>query len=192
VATVVRERIEQQTPEDEEIALVAAAKRDRASFAPLYARYVRSIYRYCYRRLGSHEAAEDATSQTFVKAIASIERFEGTAIRGWLFTIADHVVTDILRRSRPNLPLEDALEIADSDDAPETQTLTRERALTVQEMLERLTPEQQQVVALRSAGFSGPEIAEITNKPLQSIKSLQFRAYTRLRKLLGDERMESR
>jgi RNA polymerase sigma-70 factor (ECF subfamily) len=55
--------------------LIAAAQRDRRAFAPLYARYALPIYRYCYRRLGNHEAAEDATSQTFVKALDALDRF---------------------------------------------------------------------------------------------------------------------
>ena len=62
---------------DDEPGLIAAAQRDRRAFAPLYARYARPIYRFCYRRLGSHEAAEDATSQTFVKALAALDRYQG-------------------------------------------------------------------------------------------------------------------
>jgi hypothetical protein len=44
----------------DEAALVARAQADRHAFAPLYARYLDPVYRYCYRRLGSKEAAEDA------------------------------------------------------------------------------------------------------------------------------------
>ena len=56
--------------ESDDAVLAARAAGDPAAFAPLYARYVRPIYRYCYRRLGTHEAAEDATSQVFAKVLA--------------------------------------------------------------------------------------------------------------------------
>jgi len=43
----------------------------------LFQTYVQPIYRYCYGRLGRREAAEDATSQTFVNALQSIARRRG-------------------------------------------------------------------------------------------------------------------
>jgi len=46
---------------DGDQALVAAAQRDRRAFASLYLRYLESVYGYCHRRLGTKEAAEDAT-----------------------------------------------------------------------------------------------------------------------------------
>ena len=57
-------------------------------------------------------------------------------------------------------------------------------------MLELLTHDPQRIVALRLAGLTGPEIAEIMNKQHQAVKSLQFRAYARLRKLLGEGEVE--
>lgn len=58
-------------PDDEMLA--TAARDDSAVFDALYTRYVGPIYRYCHVRLGSREAAEDATSATFVKAIDTAE-----------------------------------------------------------------------------------------------------------------------
>lgn len=57
--------------------LVAAAQADSQAFAPLYARYLQPIYRYCYRRLGTCVMAEDATSEVFVKALAGLPRYRG-------------------------------------------------------------------------------------------------------------------
>ena len=93
-------------PADDDLDLVAMARMDPAAFAPLYRRYVLPIYRYCYRRLGGHEAAEDATSQVFVKALAGLGGFTEGSFRAWLFTIADRVVTDLYRRRRPSVDLE--------------------------------------------------------------------------------------
>ena len=172
---------------DGEAELVAAAQRDRAAFAPLYDRYARPIYRYCYRRLGSHEAAEDATSQTFVKALNGLGRYRDGSFRAWLFTIADRVVTDLYRRRKPQIGIEGALDAASLEPGPEETFISAETSLSVQAMLERLTPEQQRIVALRLAGLTGPEIAAIVGREPQAVKSMQFRAYARLRRFLGDD-----
>jgi len=60
---------------EEDAVLAAAAASDPRAFAPLYERYLDAVYRYCYRRLGSREAAEDATSQVFYRAIAGLAGF---------------------------------------------------------------------------------------------------------------------
>ena len=70
------------------------AQRDPYAFALLYTRYLDPIHRYCYRRLGSREAAEDATSLVFAKALSALPRYHDTSFRSWLFTIAHHVVID--------------------------------------------------------------------------------------------------
>lgn len=175
----------------DEAGLVAAAQQNRAAFAPLYARYARPIYRYCFRRLGSHEATEDATSQTFVKALAGLERFEGAAFRSWLYTIADRVVTELHRRRRPQAAIEEAFGVPSGELGPEDAAIVAETGQSLQAVLRQLTPDQQRVVALRLAGLSGPEIATVLGREHQTVKSLQFRAYRRLRQLLDDEARSS-
>ena len=73
-------------PTDSE--LVAAARVDPHAFTLLYQRYVNTVHRYCYRRLGTREAAEDATSQIFMKVLASLPSCRNTSFRPWLFAIA--------------------------------------------------------------------------------------------------------
>jgi RNA polymerase sigma factor (sigma-70 family) len=177
---------------EDEADLVAAAQRDRAAFAPLYARYARPIYRYCYRRLGSHEAAEDATSQTFVNALAGLNRYRDGTFRGWLFTVADRVVTDLYRRTKPQLAIENAFDVEGHEPGPEELFISTETGLSIQSMIERLTPDQQRIMALRLAGLSGREIAAIVGREHNAVRSLQFRAYARLRRWLDDEETRSR
>jgi DNA-directed RNA polymerase specialized sigma24 family protein len=99
VAERVDEREErEQTATDD--ALVHLAKHQPAAFGPLYQRYVRPIYRYCFQRLGNRELAEDATSQVFVQAMAALPRYRADSFRGWLYTIARNVVIDLQRRRR--------------------------------------------------------------------------------------------
>ena len=170
---------------DDDAELVAQAQRDRQAFVPLYARYAVPVYRYCYRRLGSHEAAEDATSQTFTKALAGLPRFREGSFRGWLFAIAHNVVTDVHRRRRPDVALDAAATLADEAPTPEEQALVTAADRSVQSLLGRLPPDQRRVVELRLAGLTGPEIARVLGRRPEAVKSSQFRAYARLRRLLS-------
>jgi DNA-directed RNA polymerase specialized sigma24 family protein len=97
------------------------------------------------------------------------------------------VVTDLHRRRKPNLDIEKALDVDSREPGPEELFISAETHLLVQAMIERLTLEQQRIVALRLAGLTGPEIAVITGRDPQAVKSMQFRAYARLRRWLGDE-----
>jgi RNA polymerase sigma-70 factor (ECF subfamily) len=99
--------------------VVARAQRDPTAFAPLYMAYVEPVYRYCYRRLGSREAAEDATSLVFERALRSLATFRGGSFRAWLFTIAHNAVTDAYRRRGTNPPFIEAMEVADPAPPPE-------------------------------------------------------------------------
>jgi RNA polymerase sigma-70 factor, ECF subfamily len=173
------------TADDE--ALVARAQANPRAFAPLYARYARPLYRYCYRRLGSHEAAEDAASQTFTRALVALSSYRAGSFRGWLFAIANNVVTDAYRRHRPSVGLDWAWSVPGPQPEPEDAALAAEAQQTVQQLLDQLAPDQRRVVELRLAGLTGPEIAHVLNRQPQAVKRLQFRAYTRLRRLLAVE-----
>jgi RNA polymerase sigma-70 factor (ECF subfamily) len=86
---------------DDERRLVECARTDRSAFALLYRRHVNDVYRFAYRRSGSKEVAEEATSATFERALRGIAQFEwrGTGVRPWLLRIASNEVAEIYRRS---------------------------------------------------------------------------------------------
>ena len=175
----------------EETALVERAQAERAAFEPLYRRYADPVYRYCYRRLGDPEAAADATGQVFARALAGLAGFRGGSFRAWLFTIAHNVVLDELRRSHSDLPLSAASEVRDPEPAhaPELEALANVERRALIEALETLPEDQRRIVELRLAGLKGPEIAAVLRRSHSAIKSSQFRAYARLREVLGVERV---
>ena len=170
-----------------EAALLLRAQRDLSEFEPLYRRYYRPIFGYCHRRLRDREAAADATSQTFAKALAGIHGYRHGSVAAWLFTIARNVVTDGLRRRRPHLALDEAGFVIDAEPGPDEQAIANDRQRALFAALRHLTPDQRHVVELRLAGLSGPEVAAVLGIGLGAVKSSQFRAYARLRRLLAAE-----
>jgi RNA polymerase sigma-70 factor (ECF subfamily) len=170
--------------------LVARAQADRHAFALLYRRYLDPVHRYCYRRLGSREAAEDATSLVFTKALAALPSYRAGSFRSWLFAIAHHVITDDLRARRVVADLDAAAAVPDRAPTPEDLVLAADASSAVVRLLARLPPGQRRVVELRLAGLTGREVAEVLGCSLSAVKIAQVRAYARLRTLLAAEATE--
>ena len=170
----------------EEAALVAAARADPRAFAPLYERYVGPVYGYCQLRLGEREAAEDATSDIFVKALAELGGYRDGSFPAWLFRIAHNVVVDHQRRRRPLAPLAAAGERPDpSPDRADPATTSAERA-AVRAALDLLPADQRAAVELGHAGWSGRQIGAALGKSPEAVKMLRFRAVNTLRAVLSD------
>jgi len=176
--------------------LVARAQSDPAAFAPLYELYFDPVYRYCYHRLGSWEAAEDATSIVFTRVLAALPRYRSDgrsgAFRSWLFTIAHNVVVDQMHadRRRRVQPLDDAGEVADGTLSLEETAMAAEASRMVREVLAQLSPDQRQVVELRLAGLTNAEIAGVLGRKSGAIRITQYRAGLRIRALLAAEQEE--
>lgn len=170
---------------DDEAELIARAQRDPSAFAPLYGRYLGPIYRYCYARLGSKAAAEDATSVVFAQALAALPRYHDIAFRAWLFTIAHNVVASSYRAARPHQPLSAVVEVADPTPSPEEQALCADEHRRLRTFLSELSPDQRQVVELRLAGLTAAEIGVVMGRNRASVDAIQHRAVMRLRTLLG-------
>jgi RNA polymerase sigma-70 factor (ECF subfamily) len=172
---------------DDDALLVARAQADPSAFASLYDRYVDAVYRYCQRRLGDRAAAEDATSIIFTRAFVNLPQFRAGSFRGWLFTIAHHVVADEYRRGRPVSPLEMADGTADPAPSPEEVAIDAEAAESVRALLARLSPDQRQIVELRLAGLTGEEIVQVLGRSRGAVDALAYRAMTRLRGLVAEQ-----
>ena len=170
---------------DEEATLVAQAKQDRRAFAALYDRHVAAVFGYCYHRLGSREAAEDATSLIFTRALAALPSHSSCSFRGWLFGIAHHVVADVLRGKHRDVPLDVASTVWDPAPSPEGNALADEAHRALAAALGQLSAQQRQVVELRLAGLTSAEIAETLGCSQGAVDVTQHRAVLRLRRLLS-------
>lgn len=181
-------------PRDDDTPLVIAARADPRAFTALYERHCDAVYRYCHVRLGSRELAEDATSETFLKALAGLATYRTTDHPGgregsfvaWLFGIARNVVVDQHRRRRPTSPIDAAGDPADPGLTPEEQALARAEGERLRAAMRALTSEQRAVLDLQLAGLTGEEIARALGKSPGAVKMLRFRAVERLREHLTE------
>lgn len=136
--------------EIEDEALVQQARKQRAAFAPLYQRYAARVYRYVYSRVGNAADAEDLTAQVFADALAALPRYRPRGhFAGWLFTLAYRRCADHHRR-----PTADALSeqlAGGSGDDPAEQALRHETFERLQQILSRLSVEENELLRLHYA-----------------------------------------
>ncbi len=164
---------------------------DSQVIGAIYDRYFPEVFRYVRYRLNDPHAAEDIASEVFVRFLEAVKKHRGpqTNLKSWLISTADHVVTDHMRRSyrRPTEALPDDVE--DGAPAPTDEYERREQARRFQVAYDRLTAEQQHVLALRfGQGYSLEETASVMQKNVNAVKALQFRALTALQRSLGEVR----
>lgn len=170
--------------ERDERALIAAARSDRQAFAPLYATYANPIFQYCYGRLGSREAAEDATSMVFAKALDALPRYRDGSFRSWLFTIAHNTIADHYRAARREEPLEWAESVAAPGPALDELASVAEADHRLRALLTQLPHDQRAVIELRLMDLNGPEIAGVLGRSHAWVRVTQYRAVARLRALM--------
>jgi RNA polymerase sigma-70 factor (ECF subfamily) len=165
---------------------VEADPRDQA-FAALYAEYFEPVYRYCRIRIADPHDAEDLAAAIFAKAFAAFPPAKREATRSWLFAIAHNLLANHYRgRAQRNRtePLDDELDYIDPGALPEQIIVAADERRSLNAALSALTGDQRQVVELRLAGLTGPEIAEIIGRSHAAVKMLQLRAIERLRQIL--------
>lgn len=173
-----------QPDDTSDAALVEAARRNPHAFSPLYHRYVTPLYRFCYVRLGNQQAAEDATSDIFIKALGSLHGFRGGSFPAWLFRIAHNVVVDAHRKRRPSVALDQAGNVASTDPLPEDQAVARTEADRLRRVIQTLPDDQRIVIELGLAGWTTAQIADALGKQPGNVRIIRHRAMQRLKTLL--------
>src|SRR6478752_7864286 len=90
------------------IALVELARQgDAEAFGMLYDHYQGSVYWFLFYRTRSSTLAEDLTSETFFRALRSMNgfRWQGKDFGAWLMTIARNLTTDHFKAGRTRLEM---------------------------------------------------------------------------------------
>ena len=155
---------------------------DQAAFADLYDLYVRQVYGYIRRRVGSTSEAEDLTGDVFLRAWRRFDRFEwkGVDLGAWFMTIArnrvnDHFKSSPFRLERSTDTLADRAEATPDD--PERVAMGRDMARTLGRALEALKDPHREVIELRFIhDLSVTETAAVLGRTIGATKALQYRA----------------
>src|SRR5882724_6877994 len=105
------------TPADDDALMTAYAQGDAAAFEQLYKRHQAGLYRFIRRLLGASLASQtdEIFQDTWLRVVNARGTWQpqGASFRTWLFTLANHRVIDIWRRSGREVSLD-----LDPDEAP--------------------------------------------------------------------------
>jgi RNA polymerase sigma-70 factor (ECF subfamily) len=187
---VVRAPASRRAPEQaEERLLVEAAQKDPTRFAELYEIHFERVYAFVARRVGDRDAAEDLTSDTFHKALASLWRFEwrGVPFAAWLLRIAANAIADRAQRTGREVAVDDPPELSEEASADVDLEEVEHRARLFR-LVEQLPGDQRRVVGMRFAEEKSiREIAEELGRSKGAVKQLQFRGLQNLRTLIKVE-----
>jgi RNA polymerase sigma-70 factor (ECF subfamily) len=166
----------------------AATGGDAEALGRLYDALVDPIYRYVAVRLRRREDAEDVTQLVFERIVAALPRYRhnGRPFAAWAFRIARNAVIDHQRRLRPTEPLGSIAEPAADRVGLEELALRDEEVRELRDAIRRLTPDQQEALALRyAAGLSADEAARVMGRQAGTVRGLTFRAIESLRRHLA-------
>ena len=104
-------------------------------FEQIYITYFRDVYLYIRRLSNSEHIAEEITSETFFKAMKSIDRFRGDCdIRVWLCQIAKNCYYSYIKKAGRTECI-DNVEIAEQGASFEERLFRHDTAMQIQKIL---------------------------------------------------------
>lgn len=166
---------------------IEAAKANPARFGRLYDRYYEPIFRFIYQRTANEELTADLTSQTFLKAMQYLQKYEfkGVPFSAWLFRIATNEISQFFRQQGKKrvVSLEDNA-AHDLEDEFEDKQELEINIEALKEAIQELDPEDVEMLQLRffeKRPFK--EVADILEITENNAKVRVYRIVQRLREI---------
>lgn len=169
--------------------LSRARRQDPDAQRAIYERYFSPVFQFIRLRVSDREQAQDIAADVFLDFFVALSGVNppNDHLRGWLFRVARNKIADHYgREKRINIT-----ELGDwipspADANPEHQAFQSMQIDRVRQALTMLIAEQQEVLILRFIqGLSIQETADLMDRSVSAIKSLQFRAVDTLRQILS-------
>jgi RNA polymerase sigma-70 factor, ECF subfamily len=173
--------------------VAGVARRDPGAIATCYAALADPLYRYLVAAGADPTLAEDLVEDTFVELVEAAPPLRGgvSGLRAWLFRAARNNLLDARRKviRRGDQPLDEAAAGTRPEPRPGPEELALAQAGTerLRRALDRLSPDQREVLALRFvADLTGPEVAAATGRTVGAVKALQHRGLASLAKIIDE------
>ena len=134
-------------------------------FEQIYTTYFRDVYLYICKLSNSEHIAEEITSETFFKAMKSIDSFRGDCdIRVWLCQIAKNCYYSYIKKADRTECI-DNVEIAEQGASFEEQLFRHDTAMQIQKILHDVPEPYKEVFMWRVyAELSFKQIGQIFGK----------------------------
>ena len=160
-------------------------------FEQIYSTYFESVYRYIWKLSGDEHIAEEITSETFLKAMKSIEDFRGDCdMRVWICQIAKNTYYSYMKKSHRMVSVDEIeiQSITDSNAFIEEQIGIQEEILQIRKILHMMSDPYKEVFMWRVFGeMSFKEIGALYGKT----DNWACVTYHRARKMIQDRLEEN-
>jgi RNA polymerase sigma-70 factor, ECF subfamily len=179
---------------DDQVLLKQIHSKQDEALRVIYERYAEPIYQFVRLRINDREQVQDIVADVFLDFLVAVQRDNPphTNLRGWLFQVARNKVIDHYGKEKklPQTSLEDWMP-DNKGLSPESRLLESIQIERIRRALGALVVEQQEVIILRfGQHLNLQETADVMDKSVSAIKSLQFRAVQNLRELIGVDEKE--
>jgi RNA polymerase sigma-70 factor (ECF subfamily) len=148
-------------------------------------RYQQRLFNVALRMLDNVQDAEDVTQTVFLNAFLELRTYDPRyKFFSWIYRMTVNESLNTLKRRKPTVTLEDALDIRAPGATPDRAAETEDR---VGKALMSLKPDDRAVVVLKHfVSFSYQEIADVLEIPVRTVKSRLYEARERLRLTLRE------
>ena len=196
---------------DDAVLVKALAARDRDAFAYLLDRYHSTLVRLAQQYVPSRAVAEEVVQETWLAVIDGIDRFEQrSSLKTWLFRILVNIARShgvrrrtarfrsrpppCSRRNRPWIRTASGASHCETRawkrpphpwSEPEQRALDAETLETIRAAVERLPPDQREVITMRDLlGWSAAEVCDALEVSDANQRVLLHRARSKVRAAL--------
>jgi RNA polymerase sigma-70 factor (ECF subfamily) len=190
-----------QAPETDDRAieldlLARVAKRERAAFEQLYARYSNILYATAMKFLKQDADAQDVVQDVFIQIWDKAKLYDPTKGKPltWALTMTRNRSIDriraIQRRTRLRDDFENETVVDESAGVREalSEVDASEKSQILRDAVGRLSPEQRKVIELAFfGGLTQSEVADRLGEPLGTVKARARRGLMKLKEILGPQ-----
>ncbi|MBQ7412201.1 MAG: RNA polymerase sigma factor [Clostridia bacterium] len=140
------------------------SQHDKRAFEALYNELRQAVYSACLGIVKSHALAEELMQDTFVAVWTHSSTFKGKGYKTWILTIAKNKSLNLLKKRAR----ESSVDFSENDSLGSYESDV-ELSVLIKTALKLLSPEERQIVLLRSSGVKAKEIAEYLKIPRPTV-----------------------
>lgn len=178
--------------ENEKALIKKAIMGDEVSFETLIFSCKGKAYSIAFRYLRNQEDAMDALQESFIKIYRHLDKFNfESSFDTWVYRIVVNTCNDMIKKTNARPKIEELhkykdeifeVEIVDTGLLPDERLLHKEESTYILACLEKILPEQKEILILRDIqGFTYEEIGTMLKCNIGTVKSRISRARQKMR-----------
>ncbi|HEX3697180.1 MAG TPA: RNA polymerase sigma factor [Polyangia bacterium] len=174
------------------------------TFEEIYSQWFHDVSRWVRALGGMNADLDDLTQEVFLVVRRKLSRFDGRNLAGWLYSIAKHQVRDYRRRAwvrrfvkgperEPEINNDSPIFLVQPTPDPGEALQRKEVERFLTQTLAKMSEMQRTAFVLfEIEGYSGEEIAELEQIPVNTVWTRLHHARKRFFELVDEARVEGR